>query len=320
MAHRIVRLKSGRQLGLTGIGNAEATRLALFLHPTPGAGGFDPDPIASNRHDLHIITIDRPGYGSSAPLPGSDDRASDPTIDGFVTDITEWLQTSELIARASSGISYGSVGVIGWGSGGRYALALAEQHPGLVDRLVIVGTPAPAGDPDELPGILDTVAVADDVSLADVLHQLDGADLTTPRSLGISADDRILEAPGLALRLSRMLDDAAVQGAVGVAGDLVAKRDSAWTSRLGDVTAPTLLVYGSDDPIAGDAHAAWFAERIPNAEVDLIADAGTLVVASRWNRILDFLSPDDDPDDGPGGDSAEDGSDVSNPRGIADTD
>ncbi len=165
MAHRIVRLKSGRQLGLTGIGNAEATRLALFLHPTPGAGGFDPDPVASNAHDVHIVTIDRPGYGSSAPLPDSDGRDGDPTIDGFVRDVAEWLQTSELTARATSGISYGSVGVIGWGSGGRYALALAEQHPGLVDRLVIVGSPAPAGDPGEQPGIVDTVAVSDDASL-----------------------------------------------------------------------------------------------------------------------------------------------------------
>ena len=64
MTHHIVELRDGRHVGVTGLGDPEADRLVLMCHPSPGAGGFDPDPPATSTAGVRIITLDRPGYGS----------------------------------------------------------------------------------------------------------------------------------------------------------------------------------------------------------------------------------------------------------------
>jgi len=293
MAHRTISLRTGRILGLSGAGNAEANRLAVMLHPTPGASGFDPDPAVSDASDVHMLSVDRPGYGASEPLP----EAEAPTISGHADDVAEFLRRSELSAHASSGVSYGSVGVVGFGAGGRYALSFAARHPGLVERVVIVGLPSPENtreDPDSTV-VLDALRVADDASVTDVVSKLQSIDQQSFRTLGLSEDDPALRTTlALDRRIGRMVGDAYLQGVIGVATDLVAKRDTSWIDGLGDVRAKTLLLYGAEDLVAGEADARWFAERIPDAEIAIIPGVGGAVIGSEWQRVLDFISADNE--------------------------
>ncbi len=64
--------------------------------------------------------------------------------------------------------------------------------------------------------------------------------------------------------------------------------------QLPQVTAPTLVIYGTADRVVKPANAARFAALIPHAEADVIADAGHLLMeeqADTFNRaVLNFAA------------------------------
>src|SRR5919204_287660 len=80
------------------------------------------------------------------------------------------------------------------------------------------------------------------------------------------------------------------------ADDIAAVLDSLGTGRVGvvgwsaggrvalAVAARTLLLYGSHDPLAGPAHGRWWSKRLPNAHLEVISDAGHLLVIPMWPR------------------------------------
>ncbi|RDV43154.1 alpha/beta hydrolase [Leifsonia sp. ku-ls] len=303
MADRTFTLRSGRVLGLSGFGDSDAERLVVFCHPAPGSSMFDPDPDASAERSAHIVAIDRPGYGSSEPWPAGEW----PSIARAADDIAEYLR-SVVVAESVIGVSRPhTVGVVGWSAGGRVVLALAARHPQLVDRVAIVGTPAPneavpwiepqlqalsdrlaAMEPDEaraqLRGMLqpqaDAVASASEPE--DVPLDL----------LGIGAvDQQALSRRGLRDRLGRMLVDAFRQGTVGVADDILSYTARPWGFDLADVAAKTLVVAGQADSIAGHAHAAWYQRSLPDARMEVVPGVGHLVVAPMWERILAHVAP-----------------------------
>lgn len=287
MAHRTVHTSSGRQIGLSGIGNAEAPRLVVLFHPTPGAGGFDPDPTVSNESNIHLLSFDRPGYGSSDPLP----EGVTPTIRGHVDDVAEYLRSAESFALASSGVSFGPVGVIGWGGGGRYALAFAARHPAFVDKVVLVGTPSPEHGPAPS-GILEGARIPENATVASLQTALDGTDRSALTPLGVAPDDPRLASAGLLQRLMHMREDAYRQGLVGVATDLLAAQDHRWFDRLDAITADTLLLYGAGDAYASGDDGEWFRSRIPNAQLDVVDGSSVLAITAEWQRIVAFLEPE----------------------------
>jgi pimeloyl-ACP methyl ester carboxylesterase len=303
MADRTFTLRSGRVLGLSAFGDSDAERLVVFCHPAPGSSMFDPDPDASAERSAHIVAIDRPGYGSSEPWP----TGEWPSITRAADDIAEYLR-SVVVAESVIGVSRPhTVGVVGWSAGGRVALALAARHPQLVDRVAIVGTPAPN---EEVPWIEPQLQALSDRLAAmepdDARAQLRGmlqpqADAVGAASepedvpldlLGIGAvDQQALARRGLRDRLGRMLVDAFRQGTVGVADDILSYTARPWGFDLADVAAKTLVVAGQADSIAGHAHAAWYQRSLPDARLELVPGVGHLVVAPMWERILAHVAP-----------------------------
>jgi pimeloyl-ACP methyl ester carboxylesterase len=55
-----------------------------------------------------------------------------------------------------------------------------------------------------------------------------------------------------------------------------------------------LLLYGSHDPLAGPRHGRWWAERLPDAQLEVVPDAGHLLVVPTWARTLSHLVPSRD--------------------------
>lgn len=129
MSTRELMLRDGRRAAVHVRAGAADGRTVVFCHSAPGAGGFDPDPNATLARGVTLIGVDRPGYGRTEPMPyGS--WADVGTVADDVADVLEQMGT-------------GPVGLAGWSAGGRVALAVAARHPELVDRVVVVATPAP---------------------------------------------------------------------------------------------------------------------------------------------------------------------------------
>lgn len=302
MANLTFTLRSGRRVGVTTLGDPVAERVVVFCHPAPGSSVFDPDPDESANRDVHIVALDRPGYGASDPWP----FGMWPSIVRAADDIAEYIRDMKRFEVTIGVVRPPKIGIAGWSAGGRVALAVAARHPDLVDRVAVVATPAPNEAvpwiPPELQKLSDELGrQSADSALsrlsamlqgqADAVRAADGEGSVPLDLLGAGpVDESALERRGLHDRLGRMLIDAYRQGPGGVAGDILSYTARPWGFEPADVQAQTLIVAGQADPIAGHAHAAWYQRAIPDARMEVVPGAGHLVVAQAWGRVLEHLA------------------------------
>lgn len=307
MANLTYTLRSGRRVGVTTLGDADAERIVVFCHPAPGTSVFDPDPDASATRNVHIVAIDRPGYGSSDPVPFGEW----PSIVRAADDIAEYLRSVVLAERSMGVRRVRTVGIAGWSAGGRVALAFAARHPDLTERVAIVATPAPneavpwippqlQAESDRL-GTLAPVEAVQQLSeqlqsQADVVLSASDPGDVPPEAVGATAvDATVLAQPGVRDRIGRMLQDAFRQGAAGTAADILSYTARPWGFDPGDVRAKTLIVGGQGDAIAGNAHAAWYQKAVPDSRMEMVPGVGHLVIVPAWGRVLAHLAPNSTP-------------------------
>jgi pimeloyl-ACP methyl ester carboxylesterase len=88
-----------------------------------------------------------------------------------------------------------------------------------------------------------------------------------------------------------MLHEAYAQGAVGLAADILSYSLRPWGFEPGKVRAKTLLLYGAQDPVAGARHGRWWQKQLPRARVEIVPEAGHMLVLTVWERALSYLAP-----------------------------
>jgi pimeloyl-ACP methyl ester carboxylesterase len=202
-------------------------------------------PLAARRT---LAAVDLRGHGGS---PGSGDP----------------VHTMELLADDVAAVirSLGNDGadVAGLSMGGYVAFALWARHPALVRSLVLANTRAVADSPEARAGR--------DASIQTVLHKGRAAiaDAMLPRLLAKQAD------PMLGARARTMVEGTPVETIV---ADLRGLRDRPdRTALLPTITVPTLVIAGSEDPIAPPAESAAWAHTIPGAAHVVVPHAAHLV-------------------------------------------
>ncbi|PPF36354.1 alpha/beta hydrolase [Rathayibacter sp. AY1A3] len=288
-------LKSGRPLGVSWSGPEGAERVVVLAHPAPGSSDFDPEPEVTARHGVRLLSFDRPGYGASSLLTDLDPAGAGvgASPEQAAADIAEYLAT----------VGIASVSAAGWSAGGRVALALAANYPGLVERVAVIGTPAPD---DAVPWVGDEnraelarlATLPLDEAVRSLTRTLEGAFGPTPAPdalLGMlgsgDADTAVVETPGVRERLSRMLERAVAQGALGMAADLIGYGVQEWGFAVESAEPPALLLYGAEDAVAGRRHAEWYAARLPDSRLEVVPGRGHLLAIPEWDRVLGFLLP-----------------------------
>lgn len=92
-------------------------------------------------------------------------------------------------------------------------------------------------------------------------------------------------------RLAHMLESAFAQGIAGLAGDIAGYCLQPWGFAPETVQAKTLLLYGSNDPIAGSRHGSWWQKQLPNARLEVVPGAGHMLILPMWARALLHLAP-----------------------------
>jgi len=282
-----MKLHNGREVAVHTVVEGTADRTVVLCHSAPGAGNFDPDPEATWARGVTLLSVDRPGYGRSDPVKARDWA----TVGAAADDLAEVLDN----------LGVESVGVAGWSAGGRVALALAARRPDLVDRLVVIATPAPD---EALPWIppaqregLEALRGRSPKYARDALtEQLAPAVPSDPADafalLGITdADEGALARPYARQQLTAMLGQAFAQGPAGMIADIVGYCLQPWGFDLADVRAKTLLFYGAKDPIAGPRHGKWYKTQLADARYAQVPDAGHLAVMLIWKQALSHLAP-----------------------------
>jgi pimeloyl-ACP methyl ester carboxylesterase len=257
-----------------------AGRPVVLFHGAPGSRLFCPDAAATADAGVRLVTFDRPGYGRSDVLV--DRRVADAATD-FVA-VLDHLD----IARAS---------LVGWSGGGPFAVATAMHARDRVDRLGIVSAPGPL---DEVEGGWEalgdyqrpTAEMArrePQRSVRAIGRHMEPI-IANPASFlgsGRGIDGDVLRGPAYPMLVEQVVE-ALVQGAAGIAADLVAMWLD-WGFRLAEVAVPTTVFDGAHDR-HNHEDARCYASRIPGAALVVWDDAGHLGIVPKWAEVLAALA------------------------------
>jgi len=233
--------------------------------------GVQPEPIDLPGHGTRAGRTDASEFTLEAALAIVDGASrSDEGDEGSVSD------TPRRVGEP--------FGVVGYSMGGRLALHHALAHPERVERLVLESAS---------PGIEGEEARArrraSDEALADrIVDQGIEAFVEYWASLPLFASQRRLDDGVRAAHRARRLANAPESLAAALRGLGTGALPSLWSS-LADLRTPTLLIAGSLDPkFVGIAER--MAERLPNARVAIVPDAGHTVHLERPDRWLHLVA------------------------------
>ncbi len=104
--------------------------------------------------------------------------------------------------------------------------------------------------------------------------------------VGWSGGGRV--ALALAARHPALVDRLVLAGTPRPDGD---DSEQAWGFALTAITAKTLVLAGSADPVAGPRHGTWFQRTLPNARYEQVPGADQHLIVPMWARVLSHLAP-----------------------------
>lgn len=277
---RQVVLADGTRVAYWEFGSPDGV-VVMALHGMPICGlCFAPLDRPAERAGIRLLAPDRPGTGHSSVEPGH-------TVAG-------WTAT---LARFADGLGVECFGVIGWSSGGPFALACGAR---LADRLLglaVVGGIAPIADDPELrhytPGDRDLFSLARARPaearrvIADVVAEARASRETALEQFTaeLNERDRALVASLGPVDEAFAFFPATVRGPAGFADGVVAV-SAHWGFELDDVRHPVHLFVGDADTVVAPAVAHDLLRRLPRARLSTLPGEGHLLIYTHPDAVL----------------------------------
>ncbi len=227
--------------------------LLLCLHGIgSNADAFESQHPLAERTGRRLVAWDAPGYRNSPDPPAA------PGIEGWA-DMAAELIRSEL---SKSDVA-NTAEVLGVSWGGVIATSLCLRHPELVTALILADSSSGAGGRPETAEAMRSRAAG--------LVSLGPEQFASSRSEVLLSDD----APSaLQSRVAEMMIEALRMPSYQWACDSMA--DTYHAPDLHRIQVPTLVLVGEHDQVTPPKASQKLAEGIPNAKLQLIADAGHL--------------------------------------------
>jgi pimeloyl-ACP methyl ester carboxylesterase len=264
----------GRRVNYVDIGEDGDGPPVVFVHGLGGAWQNWLENLPRTAQERRVFALDLPGFGHSE-MP-----RRDITIPGYgrcVNEFCEQLGLSEVV-------------LVGNSMGGFVAAEVAIQVPQRVERLVLVSAA----------GITIT-------NLRRRPVQTWGRVVTAVGSYGAANSRAVVVRPRLRhlalafvarhpsrLRADLCWEQVHASGTPGFMDALDALSDYDFRDRLGEISCPTLLVWGTEDMLVPVEDANEFERRIPNARKILMTDTGHVPMLERPvtfnNCLIEFLA------------------------------
>ena len=208
------------------------------------------------RQDHEVIVYDHRGVGSSTPLSGSVTTA----------------QMAEDAAGLLAALELESADVLGISMGGMIAQELALNHPERV-RTLTLGCTYCGGEGSSLAG-------------PDVAQRLGEAMMSGDRERALRVAWEVNVSPSYAAdeQAWNAFHEIALRRAVAVPvimAQMQACMAHDTSARLGEITAPTMVIHGTEDQMLPVANAQLIAGLIPGAELEILDGIGHLFF---WER------------------------------------
>ena len=241
-------------------GDATASRHVLFIHGLGSSADRWLDiPDALSLQNLHTMAIDLPGFGLSEKL------AVNYTIAEFARSITDFMHAAK-IRQAS---------IVGHSLGGYIAAQLAIDHPELVEKLALIDTSGMLDGPTPLlQQYLEAAMSPTKQSVRAVFEQMVADKIRIPEILVDGFIYRISQ-PG-AQAAFKSAFDSSVNTQIGA-------------EKLGQIRAPTLIVWGMQDTLIPLKYFKIFQESIAGSQTVIVEDAGHAPFAEKPAIVSELL-------------------------------
>lgn len=227
---------------------------------------------------IRLLTMDRPGIGSSTPDPARTIASTAADYRAFVDGVL--------------GAFDASVPVVANSQGGVFALALALS--GGASRLVLVSPADELAHPAvhaQLPAeatALADLALNDRDAAETVLAGFDAAGMEAMVLGGSDDEDRAFyTAPGFLDRYRRALAEGFANAGQGYVRDTVLAMRP-WALPLDEVACPVTVLFGARDRVHSPDLGATLAGRMPHAARTVIPEAGGALLWTHAAQVLDL--------------------------------
>ena len=274
MIERDLQLSDGRTLHVYDTAPGESGRFpVVWHHGTPNLGA-PPEPLfaAADRLGLRWVSFDRPGYGGSTVAPGR-------TVASVARDA----------AAAADALGIDEFAVMGYSGGGTYALGCAAALGARVRAVVTLAAVAPydAEGLDWFTGMLPSGVAALGTAAAGRTARaaLDASGFSYDAEF-TAADLDLFE--GVWGWLGRVAGPALDAGPYGQIDDDVSYT-LLWGGDPAAITAPVLLLHGTEDRIVPASHGSWLALHCPTAELRLCPGESHFTLAKHAESGLEWL-------------------------------
>ncbi len=266
-SERRVRLRTGEAVRVQETGDGPPV---LLVHGAANAGTSWMS-LMAKLPDFRCIALDRPGCGLSDPIIGGplrDIDAIESYADRLLTDVLDALELPSATVLATS-------------YGGYFAVRGAAAHPTRVDSMVeyswLLGAPmdkvAMSMRLAALPG-MHALAAKIPVTRTMVKALLRQIGLERAIETGTFTDEMIDWFLSVQRDTDTMANDVRSSPKIVTPVRGLNERILHTDELLARVTMPTLFLWGDEDPNGGELVARRFVARLPNAHLEVIAQAG----------------------------------------------
>ncbi|MFT4744919.1 MAG: pimeloyl-ACP methyl ester carboxylesterase [Nitriliruptoraceae bacterium] len=231
--------------------------------------------MAGLAKDHDVIAPDLLGHGQS------DKPRADYSLGAFANGMRDLLGVLE-VERAT---------IVGHSLGAGVAMQLAYQYPALVERLVLVSaggvsrSVSPLLRAATLPLAPTVLGLLEMPGIRRAVHTLVRAVARPGTDLGAEAEDVLRVLDCLPDSEARMAFTRTLRGVVDTRGQIVTALDRSYLVR----DTPTLIVWGTKDPIIPAHHAQVLHASLPGSQLELFQGAGHFPHRADPQRFMTVL-------------------------------
>lgn len=208
---------------------------------------------------FRAIAVDLPGYGESPPLS---ERVTIPAY-------------ADLLADFIDHVTDGPVVLVGHSMGGMTGLTLALRYPVLVERMVLIGPTISGRLSQSINLAISPITLLERFGLGNLI-------VSTTERLMVGITDRLMRPVSFAERTGitqadyvRLRADARRPGQGRARAEcFFAMRENDLRGHLGQVEAPSLVLWGAEDNTVPLKDAGVVADEWPEADLRIIPKAG----------------------------------------------
>lgn len=255
----------------------------IFMHTAPASRQqMHSDTELSTKLGIRLIVPDRPGFGLSTPKP---DRK-----------ILDWCDDIKQLLK-HTGIN--EFGVIGYGSGTPYALAVAATYPDAVKHISILSAVLPDYSLRDLRGldIIPRMIYITARNIPSVLVQMVKQSakfikkdmnkyIVVMKNYQSELDQQLLSDPAVMLNLKIVLLDATSLNGRHYAQDILLQVRN-WEFDLAKIETPVRIWHGEHNNQNPIKFAINLSQLLPKCELIRLRDAGHFLIYSKyWKQAL----------------------------------